>query len=125
MFRTVIRSHFDAAHFLRNYQGKCAQLHGHRWDVEIGVEGRQLDHAGMLADFGELKKALHQVLYQLDHQLLNDIPEFASEKNPTAENLAAYLYREIKERLLLPQGLNLAGVKVYESPDAWAFYKED
>lgn len=125
MFQTVIRSHFDAAHFLRNYQGKCAHLHGHRWDVEIGVEGKQLDHTGMLVDFGELKKALYQVLDQLDHQLLNDIPEFAREKNPTAENLAAYLYREIKERLLLPEGLTLAGVKVYESPDAWAFYKED
>lgn len=125
MFQTVIRSHFDAAHYLRNYQGKCARLHGHRWDVEICVEGERLDRSGMLVDFGEMKRAVSLVLNQLDHQLLNDVPEFQGEKNPTAENIAGHLYREIRQTLVLPSLLRLAWVKVYESPDAWALYKED
>lgn len=125
MFQTVIRSHFDAAHYLRNYQGKCARLHGHRWDVEICVEGERLDRSGMLVDFGEMKRAVSLVLDQLDHQLLNDVPEFQEEKNPTAENIAGYLYWEIRQTLVLPSLPRLAWVKVYESPDAWALYKED
>ena len=124
MFQVVIRSHFDAAHFLRNYQGKCARLHGHRWDVEVCIEGQQLDELGMLVDFGQIKQGVNGILDRLDHELLNEIGEFAEKLNPTAENLAQFIYHEIKKTLgITPK--RLAWVKVYESGDAWAVYKED
>lgn len=124
MFQVVVREHFDAAHFLRNYQGKCAQLHGHRWDVEICAAGSQLDQTGMLVDFGDIKKALHMVLDQLDHQLLNEVEGFKPDQlNPTAENLAFFLFQKLQSLLELGDS-RLFWVKVYESPDSWAMYQE-
>jgi len=126
MFQVVVREHFDAAHFLRDYQGKCAQLHGHRWDVEISVEGTQLDQVGMLIDFGDIKKAVACSLDKLDHQLLNEVEGFKIEQmNPTAENLAFFLFWELKNSLNLSDRHKLSWVKVYESPDSWAIYRED
>lgn len=120
MFRVVIRDHFDAAHFLREYCGKCAQLHGHRWVVEIKVEGSDLDPTGMLVDFGVLKEKLAKILTELDHHLIND-HEYFQINNPTAENLAKFVYDRFGS---LPSGVKLREVKVYETPDAWAEYGE-
>jgi len=127
MFQVVVREHFDAAHFLRNYQGKCSQLHGHRWDVEICVAGPRLDQVGMLVDFGEIKSAVKEILDKLDHQLINEVDGFKPEQlNPTAENLAFFLFLTIKDLLKLEaESAQLAWIKVYESPDSWAVYKED
>ncbi len=125
MFQVCVEAHFDAAHFLRDYQGKCANLHGHRWNVEVVVEGPELDELGMLVDFGEIKPVLARSLKELDHSLLNDFPFFGPEGvNPTAENLALFLFQEIKRDLPLAQK-SIAWVKVYESPETWAIYKED
>ena len=125
MFQVCIEAHFDAAHFIRNYQGKCSQLHGHRWNVGVCIEGSELDDLGMLIDFSEVKKNVRAALELLDHRLLNDLTPFGPEGvNPTAEGLAQYLYQEFKQGLNM-KAKRLAWVKVFESPDAWAIYKED
>lgn len=125
MFQVYVQAHFDAAHFIRNYDGNCAKLHGHRWNVVVCIEGRQLDHLGMLIDFSEVKHSIREKLKLLDHSLLNDLASFSLEGvNPTAENLAQQLYTELKKDLLLTDK-RLASVQVNESPDAWAIFKED
>ncbi|MDQ7825512.1 MAG: 6-carboxytetrahydropterin synthase QueD [Candidatus Eremiobacteraeota bacterium] len=116
-----IRGHFDAAHFLRGYEGKCAQLHGHRWEVEVQIEGSSLDTCGMLMDFGAVKFSLETLLEGIDHGLLNDREPFST-LNPTAENIARELYKALKEKI--PEGISLVHVKVWESPQAWAAYSE-
>ena len=123
MFQICIQEHFDAAHFLRNYQGDCASLHGHRWTVTVCIEGSQLDELGMLLDFSDIKQYLRAVLEPFDHCLLNDAPYF-EEVNPTAENLAKMIFQEFQG--VLPSAENrLAWVRVNESPEAWAVYKEE
>lgn len=125
MFQVCVEGHFDAAHFIRNYNGKCSNLHGHRWNVVVCIEGNRLDQLGMLVDFSEIKKVIRQTLNLLDHSLLNDLPIFGPEGvNPTAERLAHFLFYEFKRSLGLGD-TRLAWVKVFEAPDAWAIYKED
>ncbi|WP_088227881.1 6-carboxytetrahydropterin synthase QueD [Desulfosporosinus sp. FKB] len=125
MFQVCVQAHFDAAHFIRNYNGKCSNLHGHRWNVVVCIEGRQLDNLGMLVDFSEVKQAIRKTLDLLDHSLLNDLPAFGPEGvNPTAELIAQFLFCEFKQNLVLGEN-HLVWVKVFEAPDAWAIYKED
>lgn len=125
MFQVCVQAHFDAAHFIRNYDGNCAKLHGHRWNVIVCIEGRQLDSLGMLLDFSEVKQCIKQKLNLLDHNLLNDLVPFGLQGvNPTAENLAHYIFTELKKDLVLVEK-RLAWVQVNESPDAWAIFKED
>lgn len=124
MFQVCVQAHFDAAHFIRNYEGNCSKLHGHRWNVIVCIEGRQLDHLGMLIDFSEVKQSIRQKIQLLDHGLLNDLPSFGlNGVNPTAENLAQFIYAELKQELVLMER-RLAWVQVNESPDAWAIFKE-
>jgi len=82
-----IEHHFDAAHKLNDYEGKCAQLHGHRWNVTVYVKGK-IERNGMLIDFTKIKGEIDK----LDHKYLNDILPF----NPTAENLALYLLEQFE-----------------------------
>lgn len=112
-----LKRHFDAAHFLKNYRGKCASIHGHRWEVEVIVEGEDLDEIGMLVDFTALKNMLDGLLEQLDHKLLNE-QSLLEGTNPTAEHLCRVLYRALENRL--PCGTVLKAVKIWETPDAWA-----
>jgi 6-pyruvoyltetrahydropterin/6-carboxytetrahydropterin synthase len=126
MFQIAIRAHFDAAHFLHNYPGKCSQIHGHRWEVEVCLKGTELSATGMLVDFHDLKKAVNQIITAYDHSLLNELPEFSQENlNPTAENIARQIFLDVKKVLELEQNTCLARVKVFESPDTWAIYEED
>jgi 6-pyruvoyltetrahydropterin/6-carboxytetrahydropterin synthase len=126
MFQIAIRAHFDAAHFLRNYPGKCSQIHGHRWEVEVCLKGTELSATGMLVDFHDLKKTVNKAIAAYDHNLLNELPEFSQENlNPTAENIARQLFLSIKALLKLELNTFLVWVKVYESPDTWAIYEED
>ncbi|MCB8816571.1 6-carboxytetrahydropterin synthase QueD [Desulfosporosinus shakirovi] len=125
MFQVCVRAHFDAAHFIRDYDGDCSNLHGHRWDVEVCIADKQLDHLGMLIDFKEVKQSIRKTLKLLDHGLLNNLTSFGPEGvNPTAENLAQFLFLEFKRDLVL-EDKRLAWVKVFESPDTWAIFKED
>lgn len=89
---------FAAAHSLRGYDGDCAKLHGHNWKVEVEVCGNKLNNIGMLIDFKEIKKQAKQAVKELDHTFLNDHPHF-QRMNPTAENIAQYLFTEIAKRI--------------------------
>ena len=116
MYRLRIESHFDAAHKLEGYKGKCSRLHGHRWKVEIFVLGEKLKN-GMLIDLEVLKKRLGRLIDKLDHTFLNEIKEIG---NPTVENISRYIFENL--RLRLPKGVRLEKVRVWESEKSWGEY---
>jgi len=118
MYRVNVRRHFDAAHALRSYHGKCENLHGHRYEVVVCLECEELDGAGMAFDFALLKRELDAVLERFDHQNLNEVSPF-DHINPSAENIARTIFQELEERL--PES-GLRYVEAWESPDAWATY---
>jgi queuosine biosynthesis protein QueD len=121
-YQLGIKSHFDAAHFLRNYKGKCARLHGHTWEIEVIFQGKELRKDEILLDFVEAKNLLSKVLGKVDHQYLNEIPPF-DKLSPTAENLAKFIYEELEKTLTLGN-VSLAEVKIWESPSSWVSYKK-
>ena len=98
MYEISVENHFDAAHFLRGYQGKCETLHGHRFRVVAKVSASKLDATGIAYDFTELKRHLNDILSRFDHTCLNDVPPF-NEINPSSENIAATIYNELKSKL--------------------------
>jgi len=98
MFELEVDANFSAAHFLRGYQGKCENLHGHNYKVRLTVAGPSLNHIGLLVDFKELKRSMCAVLERLDHCNLNDL-EIFREINPSAENIAAYLFHQFDDML--------------------------
>ena len=123
MFELSIEEHFPAAHRLPDYPGACARLHGHNYRVRLTVRGNELNEQGMLIDFGELKRICRETVSRLDHQLLNDLPEFQSQP-PTSENLARFLFDEAASRL--PAGsARLLEVTVFESEVARASYRQE
>ena len=91
MYEVMIEEEFSAAHALRGYRGKCENLHGHNWKVEVYVRGEQLDQVGMLVDFKDLKAATRRVMKYLDHQNLNELKPFDIEMNPSSEHLAGFI----------------------------------
>ena len=102
-----VRSEFCAAHVLHGYAGACNRVHGHNWTVEVEVECRQLDAVGMGVDFRVLRAAVGRIIEGLDHRMLNEIPPF-DEVNPTAENVAAFLFHRLPREL---PGLAAPGAK--------------
>lgn len=124
MFELSIAVDFEAAHCIRDYPGKCNRLHGHNWKVEVAVIGTQLDELGMLMDFHDLKAEVNNVLTQLDHYFLNDLEEFKI-VNPTAENIAKYIYDKLKVRsVFIGPKVRLLNVKIWESPRSAVTYSE-
>lgn len=126
MFELTIICDFEAAHRLPEYPGKCCRLHGHNWKVEVTITGSELDKLGMLVDFKEFKQQVNQVLSTLDHYYLNEIPPF-DKINPTAENIAHYVYHEVAQTALIaqsPRQLKVTQIKVWESPHSAAAYRE-
>lgn len=108
-----VKDKFQAAHFLKNYKGKCEKVHGHTFHVEVQVEAHQLDQTGISIDFTEIKNKLSQILP--DHSLLNEVYDF----NPSAENLSRHFFQELKKYFPVKK------VTVWESEDASATYSED
>jgi len=123
MYQVSIERHFDAAHYLRDYQGKCESLHGHRYVVVAKVKASQLNEIGLAFDFTILKKNLDEILSRFDHTCLNDVPPF-DKINPSAENIASTIYNELTPRLT-DTPASLFSVDVYESPDSWVTYSPD
>lgn len=123
MFIVSVQAHYDSAHFLRNYHGKCERMHGHRYVVELALATDKLDEAGIAFDFVHVKKALRGVADHLDHENLNELPPF-TEIEPSAENQAHYIHDEMKR--LLPEAMAAAVlyVKVWETPTQFALYTE-
>lgn len=112
MFEIYVREKFDAAHYLPNHPGKCSNMHGHSWQIEVTVKSKNLKD-GMILDFDKVKKVLKEIVH--DHCLLNDIIP-----NPTAENLAQYYYEKIKQKIS-----GLTKVTVWESTSSGAAYFEN
>lgn len=121
MFELIVESDFAAAHFLREYQGRCESLHGHNWRVEVRLRSERLDRLGMVMDFGDVKGAIHAVLDQIDHGCLNDAPPF-DKINPTTEHIAQHLYRELSRHL--PVHVRVARVTAWETDHCGASYFE-
>ena len=105
-----IKCHFDAAHFLPNYPGKCKEMHGHTWTVEVEVEGEADFLSGMVIDFKDFKYNIEKVIESLDHSLLNN-----KVNPPTCELIASYI-----KNAILNTGLKVNKVKVQEGDGGWA-----
>lgn len=115
------QAHYDAAHFLRNYEGKCSRLHGHRYVVEAALQAAELDDSGIAFDFIDLKMALRGIAEGLDHENLNELPQF-QDLETSAENQAKYFFEELCKRLPEPMVKGLLYARIWESPTQWAQY---
>jgi 6-pyruvoyltetrahydropterin/6-carboxytetrahydropterin synthase len=124
MYELRVKTHFDAAHQLVGYKGKCCQLHGHRWEVEVVVSGRRLDSLNMLVDFGTLKGWMNRAYENLfDHHFLN---ETLDTPDPTAEFIAKWLYEAVEEYVTCNlKYLQVESVEVWESPDCSIKYHKE
>jgi len=123
MFEVTIEETFAAGHALRNYRGKCENVHGHNYRCQVTIEGAALDDIGLLVDFVELKRVVHGVLDRLDHQWLNEFPPF-DVLNPSAENMARYIYEQVAEGLQVREGVRIALVRLWETDTAYATYRQ-
>ena len=123
MYTVSVQAHYDAAHFLRNYQGKCERLHGHRYVVEVAVQTTELNEAGIAFDFVDLKRHLRELTEALDHRNLNDLPQFDGLET-SAEVQARYFYEELSA--LLPESIarGLLYARVWETPTQWTQYTD-
>jgi 6-pyruvoyltetrahydropterin/6-carboxytetrahydropterin synthase len=122
MFEVSIEHTFAAGHALRHYKGKCENVHGHNYKVQVIVRGEKLDHAGLLTDFVDLKKLLRGIAEPLDHVFLNDIEPFTT-VNPSAENIAVYICEKMQQGLNQANPVEVAEVKVWETEIQSATYR--
>ena len=123
MYRVSVEDDFDAAHYLRGYQGRCEALHGHRYRVRVTLKTRTLDEIDLAYDFTLLKKHLREILAPYDHACINEVSPF-TEINASAENIARTVYEALTPRLSEP-GVTLDKVEVWESPTSRVTYSED
>ena len=125
MFECKVLTHFAAAHQLRMVGEKCESLHGHNWHVEVKVRGPNLDEAGILVDFGILKKHVRAIMKTLDHKFLNDLEDFDLKTHqPSSEHIALYIAKSLQRKLDLP-GIWIHSVAAWESDNACATYYPD
>ena len=123
MFEVSVEQVFAAGHALRNYKGKCENVHGHNFKVRVTIEGQRLDDTGLLVDFLDVKSAMAGVIARLDHQFLNEVPPF-DVRNPSAENIAEYFYDELSRGLAEnPVPVHIQEVKVWETDIQSATYR--
>lgn len=124
MFEVSAEETFAAGHALREYKGKCENVHGHNYRVRVTIEGQELDRAGLLVDFSELKRVMRGIIEGLDHRFLNDVPPF-DKLNPSAENMARYFFEEMTRNLGVARGnaVRVAEVKIWETDTATATYR--
>lgn len=122
MYEVSIDEEFSAAHALRGYKGKCENLHGHNWKVEVFVRGERLDEIGMLVDFRELKAATRRVMNHLDHRNLNELKPFDNEMNPSSEHLAGFILHEVAAQVN-NERVKVYKVRVWETPSTSATYE--
>jgi len=123
MFEVTVEETFAAGHALRNYRGKCENVHGHNYKVQVTFRGPELDAVGLLVDFVAVKKLIAAVVDRLDHQFLNDLPPF-DRLNPSAENIAKYFYDEIGRGLEADGGVRLGQVRIWETDTTSAIYQQ-
>ncbi|HDM75128.1 MAG TPA: 6-carboxytetrahydropterin synthase QueD [Deltaproteobacteria bacterium] len=120
LYEVKIITGFAAAHNLRNFKGKCENLHGHNWKIEVVLRGHRLDDCDLLIDFAEVKAETNRILDELDHNYLNDIP-FFQENNPSSENIARYIFEKLTSKFE-NKGISVYSVSAWESENACATY---
>jgi 6-pyruvoyltetrahydropterin/6-carboxytetrahydropterin synthase len=126
MFEVSVERTFAAGHALRNYHGKCENVHGHNYKVRVTLAGADLDSAGLLCDFVDVKRLMDGIIERLDHQFLNEIAPF-DQLNPSAENIARYFYQELQRGLReTPPAapVRIDEVKIWETDTTTATYRE-
>ncbi|MCD6405407.1 MAG: 6-carboxytetrahydropterin synthase QueD [Planctomycetes bacterium] len=121
MYELKVSSEFAAAHFLRGYQGKCENVHGHNWKVEVRLRCGKLDKLGMVMDFRKIRALVSEVIERFDHKFLNEMKEF-EKINPTTENVSRMIYEEVGPQL--PPGITVSQVSCWESDRCAASYFE-
>lgn len=124
MYELTVIVEFEAAHRIVDYPGKCNRLHGHNWSVEVTVKGEKLNELGMLIDFKELKKEVNKTINKLDHVYLNELDSFVK-NNPTAENIAKYIYEQLEISPSFINNIKVKSIKVWESPKSAVTYSKD
>ena len=122
MFEVSVQQSFAAGHALRNYQGKCENVHGHNYRVQITVQGDELNSIGLLVDFIDLKRLMNRVVDYLDHRFINELPPFDS-LNPSAENIAKYFHDQVSAELRNDVPVRISEVKVWETDTSIAVYR--
>ena len=123
MFEVAVEQSFASAHALRNYKGRCENVHGHNWKVRVVIEGEKLDATGMLVDFLDVKSFMGEILDRIDHQFLNEIPPF-DVINPSAENIAEYFYLQLTGKFAeTPVPVRIREVKIWETEIQSATYR--
>ena len=120
MFTLAVKSKFSAAHALRDYDGDCANLHGHNWTIEMVVGSDSVSETGLAADFRDLKAVLQDILTELDHTNLNNVPPF-DKLSPSSENIARWLFEKLS-RPVEELGVLLKGIRVSENDECSVTY---
>jgi len=120
MFKLKVTTHFAAAHQLKMVADKCENMHGHNWKIEVTISGNHLNDAGVLLDFGDLKRHVSGIMDTLDHKFLNEL-DFFSDGNPSSENIAMYIADSLQSRIS-DDGVRVDRVTAWESEDACATY---
>jgi len=118
----MIERNFSSAHQLRGYRGKCENLHGHNYKIEIYARGRELNNIGLLVDFVELKEAADDLVTYLDHKNLNELEPFVTEQNPSAENVARFILKRLAARID-DDRVQIYKVRCFETPTSVATYQ--
>jgi len=123
MYEVSVDETFAAAHNLRDYHGKCEDLHGHNYKVRVVLAGEELDPAGLLYDFVHLKQVIQAVIRELDHKYLNELAPF-DKVNPSVENIARHIHDRAAEQLhKVPSGTAVASVTVWETETSAATFR--
>lgn len=122
MFEVAVEQTFAAGHALRNYKGRCENVHGHNFKVRVVIEGEKLDETGLLVDFLDVKAAMQAIIDRLDHVFLNDVEPF-DVKNPSAENIAEYFFTEMTRSLAASVPVRIREVRVWETEIQSAAYR--
>jgi len=123
-FEVMIERNFSSAHQLRGYKGKCENLHGHNYKIEIYARGNELNNIGLLVDFVELKQAADDLVTYVDHKNLNELEPFVAEQNPSAENVARFFLEKLASKINDAR-VQIYKVRCFETPTSVATYQVD
>ncbi|HEC25163.1 MAG TPA: 6-carboxytetrahydropterin synthase QueD [bacterium] len=123
MYELKVTSGFSSAHALKGYNGKCENIHGHNWQVELITVSDMLNDIGLVIDFKLLKKYLNEIMEMLDHKFINEI-DFLNGLNPSAENIARLIYEEFEKKIKVGKYVNISvkRINVYETASSMASY---
>jgi 6-pyruvoyltetrahydropterin/6-carboxytetrahydropterin synthase len=122
MFEITVEQTFAAGHALRDYKGKCENVHGHNYRVRVTIEGEQLDSTGLLVDFVDVKRLMGGAIEYLDHRFINDLDPF-DKINPSAENIAKYFYDRLHDGLKNEPPVRISEIRVWETDTSSAVYR--